>query len=173
MGNVINLEEYRKKKEENTFKEFDEIYNEETENDFFDFLIEEDIDFDSLSTYTAFDDEFMERNIEHFVHNTFPHCSICDNQLKKGERVDSMWPQEYDFNLCNNCKEKLPESFKEERIINLDKIELIMAEDDFRKVEENLNEVDIIKIKGSRIILEKIYSEIKYLVLDLEKDLDF
>ena len=70
-----------------------------------------------------------------------------------------MWPQEYDFNLCNKCKGNLPEEFEEERIINLDKMKLIMSEESFKEIENNLNEDDIINIQGSRIIMEKFIAK--------------
>lgn len=173
MGIVINLDEYRNNRNEKESGGFDELFKEMPEEDFIDFLIEEDIDFDSLNAYTTYNDEFIENNIEHLVHNTFPHCTICDSKLKKGDRVDLMWPQEYDFNLCNKCKGNLPEEFEKERIINLDKMKLIMSEEIFKKIKNNLSEEDIINIRGSRIIMEKIYSKIKYIILDMEVGFDF
>ncbi|PTV92838.1 hypothetical protein C8C76_1651 [Halanaerobium saccharolyticum] len=173
MGSLINLEEYRKNKYGKELEEFDEFFKEIPEEDFIDFLIEEDIDFDILNAYTTYNDEFIENNIEHLVHNTFPHCTICDDKLKKGDRVDLMWPQEYAFNLCNKCKVNLPEEFEKERIINLDKMKLIMSEENYKEIENNLNEDDIINIQGSRIIMEKSYSQMKYIVLDMDDGFDF
>jgi hypothetical protein len=48
---------------------------------------------------------------------------------------------------------------------------LLIVEEDFQKIMENLSEDDIYKIKGNKIITEKLFKKIKYQIIGMEDDL--
>ena len=167
MEKIVNLEEYReKKKEDNSFDEFESEFREEPEEEILDYEI--DLNFND---YTVYDEEFIKENAEHIAHHNIPYCTICDTPLEEGDTVDIMWPLEYGYNICQNCEEQLPEKIRNQKIVNLDKIELILVEEDFKKIMDHLTKKEIINIKGNKIISEELYHKIKYQIIGMEDDL--
>lgn len=170
MRKVTKLEDYKKRKEEKqNASKFDEGIKEYSDDEFEE-MLDYEIDL-SFGNYSIYNDEFIEQNAEHIVHNIVPFCSICDSRLQAGDKVDNMWPLEYGHNVCQKCREKLPNKIKDEKIINLNKIELILIEEDFQKVMDYLPKKDIINIVGNKVIPEELYNQIKYQILEMEDDL--
>lgn len=169
MKKVFDLEEYRKKKK----KEIDNTNEipELSEEDFEEFLeYEKEIGL-VFNDYYIYGDHFIKENADHLAHHTAPFCTICDSCLEEGDRVDKMWPLEYGYNVCQNCLSKLPREIKKEKIVNLNKIKLVIVEEDFQKIMENLSGDDIYRIKGNKIITEKLFQKIKYQIIGMEDDL--
>ena len=170
MGDIVNLEKFKEKKEEQEEVLTNDDLTEYPEEDFQEMLdYEIDLNFDN---YMIFNDEFIEQNAEHIAHHTIPYCTVCETPLQKGDRVDSMWPLEYGHNVCKQCENKLPKKIKKEKIINLDKIELIIRDKDFQKIIKHLEKHKIYNIKGHNIITEELYQKIKYKILN-ENNEDF
>jgi|Wag4MinimDraft_17_1082658.scaffolds.fasta_scaffold00283_2 hypothetical protein len=169
MKKVVDLEEYREKKR----KEIDNTNEipELSEEDFEEFLeYEKEIGL-VFNDYYIYGDHFIRENADHLAHHTAPFCTICDSYLEEGDRVDKMWPLEYGHNVCQDCESRLPKKVKKEKIVNLNKIKLVIVEEDFQKIKGNLSEDDIFIIKGNKIIAEKLFKKIKYQIIGMEDDL--
>lgn len=173
MKKIVNLEKYReKKREDDSFEEFESEFREIPEEEFAELLDENgDFKFISSNDYTIYDDEFLKENAEHIINHTLPFCIVCNSPLGNGDRVDSMWPLEYGNNVCKKCEEKLPKKIKKEKVVNLRKLELIFVKEDFEKIIENLNKKDIVNVMGNKIISEELFYKIKYQILGMEDDL--
>lgn len=170
MKKIVDLEKYReKKREEDPFEDFESEFREVPEEEFEEILdYEIDLNFDN---YTVYDEEFIKQNAEHIAHHTIPYCTVCNMPLEKGDRVDSMFPLGYGHNVCKGCESKMPKKMKKKKIVNLDKIELIFVEEDFKKIMNHLTKKEIINIKGNKIISEELYHKIKYQIIGMEDDL--
>jgi hypothetical protein len=171
---VVNLEDYReKKKEEDPFAEFESEFKEIPEEEFAEMLNEDgSLKFSVSDDYVIYNDDFIRENAEHIAHYNIPRCTICNRILEEGDRVDQMWPLEYGHNVCRPCEEKLPKKMKKEKVVNLDKVELILIEEDFKKIMNHLGKRDIINIIGNKIIPQEVFYKIKYNILGMEDDLN-
>lgn len=161
MGKLINLNDYKKEKEDTN----EEVFRETTEefSEIYDY--EGDLELGSFNEYTIYNDEFIEQNAEHIAHHTLPFCTVCGSPLREGDKVDTMWPLEYGYNICQSCDEKMSDSIKKESIVNIDKLKLILIEKDFNKILNHLSKGDIHNINGNKIISEELYLFIKYQIL--------
>jgi hypothetical protein len=175
MKKVIDLEKYRnKKKEEDPFEEFESEFREIPEEEFAGILNEDGdlkLNDSNEDDYVIYNDEFIRENAEHIAHYNLPRCTICDNLLEEGDRVDQIWPLEYGHNVCQLCEEKLPKKMKKEKIVNLRKLELIFIEEDYEKIMNHLDKKDIVNVMGNKIISEELFYKIKYQILGTEDDL--
>jgi hypothetical protein len=169
MKKVINLEDYRAKKNE----EYDEDIEipELSEEDFEEFLeYEKEIGL-PFNDYDIYGDKFIEKNADHIAHHTIPYCTVCDTYLEDGDRVDRMWPLQFGHNVCKDCESRMPKEIKKQKIVSLRKLELLIVDEDLQKIMEHLSEDDIFSIKGNKIITEKLFEKIKYQILGMEDDL--
>lgn len=161
MGKLINLDNYRREKEDSNEKVFRETTEEFLEiSDY-----EGDLELGSFDEYTIYNDEFIEQNAEHIAHHTLPFCTVCGSPLREGDKVDNMWPLEYGHNICQSCEHIMGDSIKNESIVNIDKLKLILIEKDFNKILNHLSKGDIHNINGNKIISEELYLFIKYQIL--------
>ena len=71
--------------------------------------------------------------------------------------MDQIWPLEHGNNVCKPCEEKLPKKIKKEKIVNLEKVDLILIEKDFKKIMNHLDKKDIINVMGNKIIAEELF----------------
>ncbi|PTV94442.1 hypothetical protein C8C76_13216 [Halanaerobium saccharolyticum] len=167
MKKVTKLENYRKKKKEEKLSQIDENgFREIPEDELAEMLDRNgDLKLDS-DDYDIYDEEFIQENAEHIAHHTLPFCTVCDSPLKEGDRVDSLWPMQYRNNICNWCQDKLPKKIKNKGIVNLEKLELVLIEEDYKKIKEHLNKKDIYNIEGHQIITEDLFQKIKYQILN-------
>jgi hypothetical protein len=170
MKKIINLADYREKKNDvnNESYEIPEL----KEEDFEAFLEYEKNVGLKYTDYDIFGDHFLKEKADHIAHNTFPYCTVCDKCLEEGDRVDRMWPLEFGHNVCQDCESRMPEKIKKKKVVSLRKLELLIVEEDFQKIMENLSEDDIYKIKGNKIITEKLFKKIKYQIIGMEDDLN-
>ena len=78
--------------------------------------------------------------------------------------MDSMWPLEYGHNICSRCEDKMPNKIKKEKVMNLDKLEIVLVKEDYKKIKDHLDKKDIYNIEGHQIITEELYrkSDIKF-----------
>jgi hypothetical protein len=169
MKKVIKLEDYREKKKEEELSQIDENGFREIPEEEYEEMLEYEIDLD-FDNFTVYNDEFIEQNAEHIAHHTLPFCTVCSSPLREGDKVDTMWPLEYGFNVCQQCEDKMSKKIKGRKIINLDKLELILVEEDFKKIKDHLDKKDIHNINGNHIIAEELYQRIKYEILNGEGD---
>lgn len=171
MTDIFDLDKYRQEKEtkEEESSELEGGIRELPEEEFQDFLdYGMRLDFEN---YNIYNDEFIQENAEHLVNKTIPHCVVCKEQLIEGDKVDSMWPLEYGNNICQKCEGKLNDDFDNQKIVNLADLELILVEKDYKKIMNKLNNKEILKIKGFKIITEKKYQQVKYEILEVEEEL--
>lgn len=169
MKKVINLEDYRAKKNE----EYDEDIEipELSEEDIEEFLeYEKEVGL-AFNDYDIYGNNFLKENADQLAHHTTPYCTVCDNYLKDGDRVDRMWPLQFGHNVCKDCESRMPKEIKKQKIVSLRKLELLIVEEDFQKIMEHLSEDDIFSIKGNKIITEKLFEKIKYQIIGMEDDL--
>jgi len=166
MKKITKLEDYRKKKTKEKNQKEDSPFREVPEEEFAEILDQNgDIQFYS-NDFDIYDDEFIQKNAEHIVHNNIPYCTLCDTPLREGDRVDSMWPIEYGNNICSRCQDKMPKKIKKKGIINLDKLEIVLVEEDYEKIIDHLDKKDIHNIEGHRIITEDLYNKISYKIIN-------
>jgi hypothetical protein len=167
MGDIVDLNQFKQKKENKlSEKNYREEIPELSEEDFEEFLeYEKEIGL-PFNDYDIYGDNFIKKNADHIAHHTIPHCTVCDSYLEDGDRVDSMWPLEYGHNVCKDCQSRMPKKIKMKKIVNLNKIKLVIVDEDYKKIEKYLNEEDIYNIKGHRIVTESGYEKVKYHVLN-------
>jgi hypothetical protein len=65
----------------------------------------------------------------------------------------------------------MPKKIKKKKIVSLRKLELLIVEEDFEKIMENLSEDDVFNIKGNKIITERLFEEVKHQIIGMENDL--
>lgn len=65
----------------------------------------------------------------------------------------------------------MPKRIKKKKIVSLRKLELLIVEEDFEKIMENLSEDDVFNIKGNKIITERLFEKIKNEIINKENDL--
>jgi len=169
MKKIINLADYREQKNDmnNDSYEIPEL----KEEDFEEFLeYEKEIGL-PFNDYDIYGDNFLQENSDHIAHHTIPYCTVCDSYLEDGDRVDSMWPLSYGHNVCQDCESRMPKKIKKKKVVSLRKLELLIVEEDFQKIMENLSENDIYNIKGNKIITERLFEEVKHQIIGMENDL--
>jgi len=65
----------------------------------------------------------------------------------------------------------MPKKIKKKKVVILRKLELLIVEEDFQKIIENLSEDNIYNIKGNKIITERLFEKIKNKIINKENDL--
>ena len=162
MADVYDIDKYKNDKDSNKdFIIIEELpielqkkYNDLTEENLIDFDI-------GWNEYRIYDEKFIYENLESLVHGTVPNCTICGGKLSKGDLVDNLWPIEFGYNICQSCLKEIPESHKEQRLVNLENIKKILVEEDYKKVIKSIKDKDILEIKGNRIITEEKFLNIR------------
>lgn len=169
MGKIINFEEFQEGKNTDEFSEygFKEIDNKEVD-ELFNKLVHNDNkiskDLDNLKPI-IFNDKFIMKNAKKFMNLVFPRCTICYKPLNDGDNVDPRWPNEFGYNICKECEEKLPEELKNTPIQNLDHLKQIYAEEDYKKIMKFIKKKDRFNIMGHNITTQKLFENIiKYII---------
>jgi hypothetical protein len=151
MDNIYNINDYKRNKNDGSEDDQNQNIN----------IDEYDIEDD----YRIYDDKFIEENLESLVYGTVPKCTVCGAELSRGDWVDNLWPIEFGYNICKSHLKELPEEFKEERLTNLEKMKQILVQRDYEKIIELLENDDIVKIEGNRIITEEKFQEIRAIII--------
>lgn len=178
MAEIFDLEKFKEKNSDSENEEKNESGIKEISDDEVDQIYERLVHsnnqiskkLDELEPM-IFDDQFVYKHAKEIINNIYPHCTICDQKLIKGnnDKVDPRWPLDFGYNICHSCEKKLPEELQNTPVQNLDHLQYMYFEEDLKEIMKFIKNKDRFNIMGHNITTQKLFKNIiKYII---EKDL--